>query len=101
VVPERERAIVADQQRRRVSDGGGNVNGFDFLLLDDDGEERSLGSIGSAKDGSHGEDAVDLIVAELQFCAPAGFSGPIGNELLLVRCWGRRWWWRRGVARRW
>lgn len=99
-VAENEGTIRADELRRRASNGCGNVKGFDFLRLDNDGEERSLGSIGSAKDGSDGEDFADLIVAELKFGAPAGFGGPIGNELLLVCRWGRRWR-RRGFARRW
>jgi hypothetical protein len=76
-----------------ASDGSGEIEGFDFLRPNYDWEKRSLGTIGSAKRGGHGQDLAYLIISKLQFCAPAGLGGPIGDELLLVDWIGWRWRW--------
>jgi hypothetical protein len=68
-------------------------------MIGSGGRANRLGSIGGAEGRGYGQVLVRLIVPELQFGKPAGLSGPIRNELLLVDG-GRWWWWRRSFSGR-
>ena len=89
VVLEDKRPVGADKLGCGTSDGGSNVNDFDFFGLDYNREKGRFGAIGCAENGGHGQDLVHLIISELQLGAPAGLSGPVGDELLLVHRWRR------------
>src|SRR6202790_5632241 len=90
-IPEDDGAVGSDELG---STSGGNrrseVDRFYLLWLDGDGDEAGFRAVGQSGDRSYGQILGDGVVAKLQFAGPAGFRGPVGDELLLVNRIGRR-----------